>query len=176
MAALNGGHREVSGMVMAGAGDAPTAAASARPTPVRPGAFCAFLLQALEAAEGQTRRRKRDQSPDKIGLAIKRELLQRAAAADPEPAAFEGWLMEQILRTPSAGPVRAMCEQIYLEYQMAALQPDFAAWLAAGAPSDDADPAGTERPRKRADAPGRHDRWHGTDDPAFACTCQLDHR
>jgi hypothetical protein len=143
---------------------------------VRPGAFCGFLLKALEAAEGQTRRRKRDQAPDKLGLAIKRELLQRAAAADPEPDTFEGWLMEQVVRTPGAGPVRAMCEQIFLEYRLAALQPDFAGWLAAGAPSDDADPEGPDGRRERADRPARHDRWHGTDDAAFACTCQLDHR
>jgi hypothetical protein len=163
-------------MVMARPGDAPAAEAGASRAPVRPGAFCAFLVNALEAAEGQTRRRKRDQAPDKLGLSIKRELLERAAAADPEPDAFEGWLLEQILRTPGAGPVRAMCEQIFLEYRMAALQPDFAEWLAAGAPSDDADPDAPERPRERADGPRRPDRWHGTDDPAFACTCHLDHR
>jgi hypothetical protein len=163
-------------MVLAGAGGGPSAQATAGGGPVRPGAFCGFLLRALEAAEGQTRRRKRDQAPDKLGLSIKRELLQRAAAADPEPAAFEGWLMEQIMRTPVAGPVRAMCEQIFLEYRMAALQPDFAEWLAAGAPSDDADPERPDRRRGRSGRPGQPDRWHGTDDPAFACTCHLDHR
>ena len=163
-------------MVLLGAGGGPGAQPATSPGPVRPGAFCDFLLQALEAAEGQTRRRKRDQSPDKLGLSIKRELLERAAAADPEPAAFEGWLIEQILLAPGAGPTRAMCEQIFLEYQMAALQPDFAAWLAAGAPSDDADPERAERRRRRADSPGQPDRWHGTDDPEYACTCHIDHR
>lgn len=144
--------------------------------PARPGTFCRYLLKALEAAEGQTRRRKRDQAPDRLGLSIKRDLLERAVAADPEPDRFEGWLMEQVVRAPEAGPVRAMCEQIFLEYRMAALQPDFAAWLAAGAPSDDAAP---ERPgprRDRVEGPGRRDRWHGTDDPEIACTCHLDHR
>ena len=153
-------------------GDGPTAAVSASQAPIRPGAFCDFLLKALEAAEAQTRRRKRDQSPDKLGLSIKRELLQQAVAVDPAPEAFEGWLMEQIVRTPWAGPVRAMCEQILLEYQMAALRPDFAAWLADGAPSDDAGLEG----RERAAGPRRPDRWHGTDDPDIACTCHLDHR
>ncbi len=173
---MSAGRGEVIGMMTVDAGDSRTAQASATRAPARPGAFCGFLLKALEAAEGQTRRRKRDQAPDKLGLSIKRELLRRAAEADPEPDAFEGWLMEQIVRTPSAGPVRAMCEQIFLEYQMAALQPDFADWLAAGAPSDDAASERSDRQRGRADEPGRHDRWHGTDDPAFACTCQLDHR
>jgi hypothetical protein len=163
-------------MVQVGAGGGPGAQPATSPGPVRPGAFCDFLLQALEAAEGQTRRRKRDQSPDKLGLSIKRDLLERAAAADPESAAFEGWLMEQILLAPGAGPARAMCEQIFLEYQMAALQPDFAAWLAAGAPSDDADPERAGRARRRADSPGQPDRWHGMDDPEYACTCHVDHR
>ncbi len=173
---MSDGRLEVTGMVTAGPGDSPTAYASAHHAPVRPGAFCGFLLRALEAAEGQTRRRKRDQAPDKLGLSIKRELLQRAAAADPEPDAFEGWLMEQIVRTPGAGPVRAMCEQIFLEYRMAALQPDFAEWLAAGAPSDDAEP---ERPGKRrdpVDGPAHPDRWHGTDETSIACTCHLSPR
>lgn len=143
---------------------------------LRPGPFCRFLLKALEAAEGQTRRRKRDQTPDKLGLAIKCELLERAAEADPEPSAFEGWLMEQIVRAPGAGPVRAMCEQIFLEYRMASLRPEFAAWLAAGAPSDDAEPERPAGRRDRADGPGRHDRWHGPDDPLIACTCHLPQR
>jgi hypothetical protein len=159
-------------MVRLDVGDKPAAAASTSRTPVRPGAFCDFLLKALEAAEAQTRRRKRDQAPDKLGLTIKRELLEQAVAADPAPEAFEGWLMEQIVRTPWAGPVRAMCEQIFLEYQMAVFQPDFAAWLADGAPSDDADPEAGER----AARPRRQERWHGTDDPDIACTCHMDHR
>ena len=143
---------------------------------VRPGEFCRFQLKALEAAEGQTRRRKRDQAPDKLGLAIKRDLLQRAAEADPEPSAFEGWLMEQIIRAPNAGAVRAMSEQIFLEYRMAGRQRELAEWLAGGAPSDDAEPERAGKRRDRADEPDRRDRWHGTDDPLIACTCHLPQR
>jgi hypothetical protein len=162
-----------------------------------PGLFCRFQLQALQAAEGQTRRRKRDQAPDRLGLAIKRDLLERAAAADPAPDAFEGWLVEQIAGAPAAGAVRAMCEQIFLEYRMARLRPELADWLAQGAPSDDAEPVpadpsaptGSDRPgqgrqeRGRADrmpdrsgGGRRPDRWHGTDEAAFACTCHLPQR
>src|SRR4051812_12489095 len=89
---------------------------------IAPGPFCALLLKALEAAEGQTRRRKRDQAPDRLGLAIKRDLLERAVEAAPDADAFEGWLVAQIAETSSAGvghsagSVRAMCEQIFLEY------------------------------------------------------------
>ena len=140
---------------------------------LRPGPFCRSLMQALEAAEGQTRRRKRDQAPDRLGLAVKRELLERAVAADPEPEAFETWLMEQVVRSPHAGPVRARCEQIFLEYRMAGRQQDLAAWLAAGAPSDDAEPERPRRERGRPDGPDAPDRWRGTDDPWIACTCHL---
>jgi hypothetical protein len=143
---------------------------------VRPGPFCRFLLRALEAAEGQTRRRKRDQAPDKLGLSIKRELLERAADADPAPEAFEGWLLAQIAEAPAPGAVRAMCEQVFLEYRMAGFRPEFAEWLASGAPSDDAESDGSGGRRDRADRPARHDRWHGTDDPLISCTCHLPQR
>jgi len=130
---------------------------------LRPGPFCRMLLVALEAAEGQTRRRKRDQAPDRLGLAIKRDLLERAVAADPAPAEFESWLVAQIAGAPTAGSVRAMCEQIFLEYRMARLQPELADWLVRGAPSDDAEPIKREK----------RDRWHGRDEDAYDCTCHL---
>jgi hypothetical protein len=154
---------------------------------LRPGPFCRLLLEALEAAEGQTRRRKRDQAPDRLGLAIKRDLLERAVAADPAPADFEGWLLAQILKAPVAGSVRAMCEQIFLEYRMGRLQPELTAWLVRGAPSDDADsmPSGPEasggerRRRRRREGAGDqegHDRWHGRDEDVYDCTCHLPQR
>ena len=69
--------------------------------PPRPAAVCRELLAALEASEGRRRRRKRDTTPDAIGLAIKLDLLQRAIAADPDPDQFEAWLQEQCI---AAGP------------------------------------------------------------------------
>jgi hypothetical protein len=149
---------------------------------LRPGAFCQMLLLALDAAEGQTRRRKRDQAPDRFGLAVKRDLLERAAEDDPAPADFEGWLLSQIGDAPAAGPVRAMCEQIFLEYRMARSQPELADWLARGAPSDDADGTRTRRrrtgaaPRREPDGSAEqrgNDRWHGRDEQAYDCTCHL---
>src|SRR5437763_9985731 len=47
------------------------------PPSARPAEICAALLAALEAAEGRRRSRKRDQTPDGIGLAIKRDILKR---------------------------------------------------------------------------------------------------
>jgi hypothetical protein len=147
---------------------------------LRPGQVCRALLQALEAAEGQTRRRKRDQAPDRLGLATKRDILERAVEADPAADEFEGWLVAQIAAAdgPGAGAVRAMCEEIFQDYRMALLQPQMAHWLQHGAPSDDADPAsqGGRRRRGKGDGSGKDDRWRGTDDVEFACTCHLPQR
>ena len=60
---------------------------------LRPVAVCKALLTALEASEGRRRSRKRDQTPDGIGLTFKRELLEQAVSDDPEPEAFEQWLL-----------------------------------------------------------------------------------
>jgi hypothetical protein len=114
--------------------------------PPRPAGVCAALLAALDAADGRSRRRKRDQTPDRIGLGIKRELLERAVAADPEPDAFEAWLFEHCLAASadvSPGAVRAMAQDVWLEWRLARASPSFQAWLARGAPSDD---AGGDRP------------------------------
>jgi hypothetical protein len=109
----------------------------------RPAEVCRGLLAALEAAEGRRLRRKRDTKPDAIGLGLKRDLLVQAVRDDPEPDAFEGWLLEQCLAadgTASVGAVRAMATDILTEWQLASASPDFRDWLAAGAPSEDREP------------------------------------
>jgi hypothetical protein len=109
----------------------------------RPAEVCRGLLAALEAAEGRRLRRKRDTKPDAIGLGLKRDLLVQAVRDDPEPEAFEGWLLEQCLAadgTASVGAVRAMATDILTEWQLASASPDFRDWLAAGAPSEDREP------------------------------------
>lgn len=121
---------------------------------LRPGEFCRWALTAQDAAEGQRRRRKRDQRPDQVGMAIKADLLTRAAEADPEPEAFEAWLLGQVLGAPAGGPIRAMSLQILAEYRFALLDPALTAWLRAGAPSDDAQPVRARR-----------------DDDVQACAC-----
>jgi hypothetical protein len=110
-------------------------------TAMRPAEFCRGLLQALEASEGRRRRRRRDTTPDALGLAIKRDLLERAVADDPEPEAFEGWLVERCLAAAenvSTGAMRAMALDVFAEWRLAAVSPEFSAWLARGAPSEDA--------------------------------------
>lgn len=106
----------------------------------RPAEVCAQLLQAMGASEGRRRRRKRDTTPDALGMAVKRELLEAVIAADPSPDDFEAWLFQQVHRHGAggtAGATRAMAMQIYDEWQFAVASGSFRDWLAAGAPSDD---------------------------------------
>lgn len=105
---------------------------------MRPAEICRQLLTALEPSEGRRRQRKRDTTPDAIGMALKRELLARAIEADPEPEAFEGWLSTRCLQQGNAsGPWRAMAQDILAEWGLAQASPAFREWLAQGAPSDD---------------------------------------
>jgi hypothetical protein len=109
------------------------------PVSARPGDICRELLATLEASEGRRQRRKRDTTPDAIGLTMKRELLERAVAADPEPGEFEAWLLEQCRAAGGAeGGVRAMALSIFEEWRLALEAEPFRVWLAQGAPSDDA--------------------------------------
>ena len=108
---------------------------------IRPGEVCRQLLAAMDAAEGRRKRRKRDTTPDTIGMEIKRDLLARAAREDPTPDEFETWLLEQCLSAgPASGPTRAMARDVLEEWRIAAAADGFRAWLAAGAPSDDIRP------------------------------------
>ena len=108
---------------------------------LRPADVCRGLLSALEVSEHRRRRRARDTTPDRIGFGIKRRLLEAALAADPEPAAFEAWLLAACLAADggaSVGATRMMALQILEEWRLAGAAPDFLEWLDAGAPSEDA--------------------------------------
>jgi hypothetical protein len=116
---------------------------------LRPADVCKALLDALEASEGRRRKRKRDQTPDAIGLSVKRDLLERAVAEDPDPEAFEGWLLNYPLACPApelSGPAYAMARAVFDEWRLAHSMKNFRAWLEQGAPSDDAK---DDKPRER---------------------------
>ena len=106
---------------------------------LRPGDVCKALLAALEASEGRRRRRKRDQTPDSIGLTFKRELLEEAVRDDPEPEAFEEWLLNYTASHESAGGIFAMARAVFEEWRLAHSMGEFKSWLEQGAPSDDAE-------------------------------------
>ena len=115
---------------------------------LRPADVCRALLAALEASEGRRRKRKRDQTPDAIGLAVKRDLLERVIAEDPKPEAFEEWLLNYPLTsaTPElSGPASAMARAVFEEWRLAHSLGEFRVWLGEGAPSDDAK---DEKPRE----------------------------
>ncbi len=126
---------------------------------VRPAEICRQLLAALDAAEGRRRRRKRDTTPDSIGMAIKRTLLEETVRDDPDPDGFEGWLLERCLsagesghdyRTSDvaapSGSVRAMALDVLAEWRLAQSSGVFRRWLEQGARSDDAETAGITGP------------------------------
>ena len=116
-------------------------AGDAAPHAFRPADVCKALLAALEASEGRRRKRKRDQTPDAFGLAVKRVLLQRAVEDDPQPEAFEAWLLNYPLSCNApelVGPAYAMARAVFEEWQLAHQLGEFRLWLERGAPSDDA--------------------------------------
>ena len=107
---------------------------------IRPAQVCKALLAALQASEGQRKRRKRDQTPDAIGLTVKRILLERAVEDNPEPQAFEQWLLDysQSCVAPElAGPASAMARAVFDEWRLAHSMENFRVWLNQGAPSAD---------------------------------------
>ncbi|MDP1674057.1 MAG: hypothetical protein Q8L65_13230 [Burkholderiales bacterium] len=105
---------------------------------LRPARVCTALLAALDASEGRSRARKRDQTPDSIGLAIRRDLLEQAARDDPKPDAFEQWLLDYVEASTVTGATRAIARTLLDEWRLAHRMESFAAWLEQGAPSEDA--------------------------------------
>ena len=107
----------------------------------RPSEVCRALLAALDASDGRRRKRKRDQTADALGLAVKRDLLQRVVDEDPPPHAFEEWLFNYPTtceKPELAGPALAMARAVFEEWRLTHTLPDFKLWLEQGAPSDDA--------------------------------------
>jgi hypothetical protein len=103
-----------------------------------PARFCRQLLATLEASEGRRKRRKRNTTPDAIGMALKRDLLEQTVQAAPDPEAFEGWLLQYCQTVGMGdGPIRAMALDVLSEWRLAAESTAFQQWLDQGAPSDD---------------------------------------
>ncbi|MGE5217952.1 MAG: hypothetical protein ACM3SP_13200 [Chloroflexota bacterium] len=107
----------------------------------RPSDVCKALLAALDAADGRRKSRKRDQTPDAIGLALKRDILEHVVQENPDPAAFEAWLLNYSQVRHASGAVAAMARAVLDEWRLAHTMGDFKVWLDRGAPSDDADGA-----------------------------------
>ena len=113
---------------------------------LRPADVCRALLAALEGAEGRRRKRKRDQTPDAIGLTVKREILEHVVEENPDPEIFESWLLNYSQSKDCSGAVAAMARTVLDEWRLAHSMPEFRIWLEQGAPSDDAK---DENPKER---------------------------
>jgi hypothetical protein len=108
---------------------------------MRPAKVCSRLLAALDASEGRRRKRKRNTTPDSIGMAIKRGLLEETVRNDPDPERYEQWLLERCQTSPEvSGSVRAMALEVFHDWQLAQTSAVFRSWLEQAAPSEDTTP------------------------------------
>lgn len=108
---------------------------------LRPSFVCSRLLAALDSAEGRRRARKRDQTPDAVGLEAKRCLLDAVVREDPTASEFVDWLFRyasRIVDPARRSAFAAMAHAVHEEWQLAHRMPEFSRWLDRGAPSEDA--------------------------------------
>ncbi len=115
-------------------------------TPLRPRRVCLALLAALDASDGRSNARKRDQTADAIGLGLRRNLLSLTVVDDPEPDTFEYWLLDHVASSACPGAVQAIARAVFDEWRLAHSMDAFATWLEHGAPSEDAQPRPTFEP------------------------------
>ena len=95
--------------------------------PVRPRDLA---LLSLASGDLLPRQRARDQQADRAGLELKRQLLDRVASIDPEPAELERTLLDIVDQIgPPTGPTRALAITILEEWRMACATPEWVAHL-----------------------------------------------
>jgi hypothetical protein len=99
--------------------------------PLRPRDVALLLLA---SGDLRPRRRARDQQADTAGLELKRHILDRLAALDPEPADLEVTLIRIVAEwgTPP-GPARAVATVVRDDWRMACASPEWVAQLLAEA-------------------------------------------
>jgi hypothetical protein len=109
-----------------------------------------LALLLLAAGGDPPRQRARDQQADRAGAALRRRVLDRLAALDPEPQGCEAALARIVAEfgEPS-GPTRGVCGLILREWESARLSPGYWAWLLAEALA-----AGDERGDRTRKGPG----------------------
>jgi hypothetical protein len=111
--------------------------------PLRPRDLALLLLASGDLSP---RQRARDQQADQEGLRLKRQVLDRLAALDPEPAELEAALFRIIdeIGQPT-GPTRGIALTIREEWRTANLTPEWLAQLLGDAVRE----SGEERRRGR---------------------------
>jgi hypothetical protein len=96
----------------------------------------AILL--LASGDLLPRQRARDQQADRAGLDLKRRILDRLAALDPEPADLEAALLTIVEEMgPPQGPARAVAAVVRDEWLAACASPEWVAQLLAEAATAD---------------------------------------
>jgi len=95
-----------------------------------------LALLLLASGDLLPRKRARDQQADVAGLALKRQVLDRLAALDPEPGDLEAALVRIIEEFgPPSGPVRAIATLVRDEWHAACAAPQWVAQLLSEATS-----------------------------------------
>jgi hypothetical protein len=89
-----------------------------------------LALLMLASGDLRPRRRARDQQADTAGLDLKRRILERVAARDPEPAELEAVLVSIVDEVgPPSGPARAVAASVQEEWRTACAAPEWVAYL-----------------------------------------------
>jgi hypothetical protein len=89
-----------------------------------------LALLLLASGDLLPRQRARDQQADLAGLRLKRQILDRLAALDPEPPELDltlARIVEEI--GPPTGPARAIAVSFLEEWRAAAVTPEWVAHL-----------------------------------------------
>ena len=122
----------------------------AEPTPAAPLRPRNLALLLLASGDLRPRQRARDQQADTAGLQLKRQILDRLAALDPEPAELEAALARIVGEMgPATGPARGVALTVRDEFQMACTTPAWVAHLLGEALSESgADREGPSRGRR----------------------------
>jgi hypothetical protein len=93
-----------------------------------------LALLLLASGDLLPRQRARDQQADLAGLRLKRRVLERLAALDPEPAELEAVLLRIVEEIGSpTGPTRAIAAAVWEDWQAACVSPAWVAHLLAEA-------------------------------------------
>jgi hypothetical protein len=89
-----------------------------------------LALLLLASGDLLPRQRARDQQADRAGLDLKRRVLERLAALDPEPADLEAALVRIVEEAgPPSGPTRAVAAVVRDEWLAACTSPEWVAQL-----------------------------------------------
>jgi hypothetical protein len=89
-----------------------------------------FALLLLGSGDLAPRRRARDQQADRVGLDLKRRVLEALLARDPDPEDMEAALLFAVDELgPPTGPMLAMARLVLDEWRTAAATPEWVAHL-----------------------------------------------